>query len=126
MASSPAASTSSALSAWSAMARSIEAASAAAAKSLTRRSPDQGEFCQFDLDRARRGPFADNQIELEILHRGVQHFLDRGAQAMDFVDEQHVALFEIGQEGCEIAGLGDHGAGSGAKADAEFGRDDLR
>ena len=27
---------------------------------------------------------------------------------MDFVDEQHVALFEIRQQGREIAGLGDH------------------
>ncbi len=45
---------------------------------------------------------------------------------MNFVDEQHVAFFEIGEKGCEIAGLGDHGAGRGAKADAEFARDDLR
>src|ERR1700687_4222695 len=45
---------------------------------------------------------------------------------MDFVDEQHVALFEIGEKCGEIAGLGDHGPGSGAKADAEFARDDLR
>ncbi len=45
---------------------------------------------------------------------------------MDFVDEQHVALFEIGQQRREIAGLGDHRARCGAKADAEFARDDLR
>src|ERR1700682_4321581 len=45
---------------------------------------------------------------------------------MDFVDEQHVALFEIGEKCGEIAGLGDDGPGSGAKADAEFTRDDLR
>ena len=45
---------------------------------------------------------------------------------MDFVDEQDVALFEIGQKCGEIAGLGDHGAGGGAKADAELARDDLR
>ena len=45
---------------------------------------------------------------------------------MDFVDEQHVALFEIGQECGEIAGLGDHGPRGGAKADAEFARHDLR
>ena len=45
---------------------------------------------------------------------------------MDFVDEQNVALFEIGQQRREIAGLGDHGTGGGAKADAEFARHDLR
>ena len=45
---------------------------------------------------------------------------------MDFVDEQHVALFEIGQQRREIAGLGDHRPGGGAEADAEFARHDLR
>ena len=45
---------------------------------------------------------------------------------MDLVDEQHVALFEIGQKRGEIAGLGDHRAGGGAKTDAEFARHDLR
>ena len=45
---------------------------------------------------------------------------------MDFVDEQHVALFEIGQQRREIAGLGDHRTRGGAKADAEFARHDLR
>ncbi len=87
---------------------------------------DQREFRQFDLDRARRRSLADDEVELEILHRRIEHFLDRRAEAMDFVDEQHVALFEIGQQRREIAGLGDHGTGGGAKADAEFARDDLR
>ena len=45
---------------------------------------------------------------------------------MDLIDEQHVALFEIGEQRREIAGLGDDGPGSGAKADAELTRDDLR
>ena len=45
---------------------------------------------------------------------------------MDFVDEQHVALFEIGEQRGEIAGLCDHRARGGAKADAELARDDLR
>ena len=45
---------------------------------------------------------------------------------MDFVDEQHVALFEIGEQRREIARLGDHRAGGRAKIHAEFARDDLR
>ena len=36
--------------------------------------------------------------------------------------EQDIALFEIGQECGEIAGLGDHGSGGRAKTDAEFAR----
>src|SRR5262249_44999399 len=70
--------------------------------------------------------FADNEVELEILHRRIEHFLDRRTQTMDLVDEQDVPLFEIGQKCGEIAGLGDHRPRSGTKADAEFARHDLR
>ena len=45
---------------------------------------------------------------------------------MDLVDEEHVALFEIGQERGEIAGLGDHRTRRGAKADTELLGHDLR
>ena len=95
-------------------------------KARARGGADQGEFRKLDLDRARRRSLADDEVELEILHRGIEHFLDRGTEAMDFVDEEHVALFEIGQQCREIAGLGDHGTRGGAKADAELARHDLR
>ena len=45
---------------------------------------------------------------------------------MDLVDEQDVAVLEIGEQGGEIARLGDHRPGGGAKADAKLARDDLR
>ena len=87
---------------------------------------DQRELREVDLDRARRRPGADDEIELEILHRGIKDFLDRRIEAMDLVDEQNVARLEIGELGGEIAGLGDDGPGGRAEIDAEFARDDLR
>ncbi len=45
---------------------------------------------------------------------------------MDLVDEQHVALFEIGQQRREIAGLGDHRTGGRPEIDAELLGHDLR
>ena len=45
---------------------------------------------------------------------------------MDLVDEQHVAVFEIGEQRGEIAGLGDHRAGGRAEIHAELARHDLR
>jgi len=45
---------------------------------------------------------------------------------MDLVDEEDVAIFEGGELGGEIAGLGDDRPGSRAEIDAEFARDDLR
>ena len=76
--------------------------------------------------RARRRPLADDQVELEIFHRRVEHFLDRRLQAMDFVDEQDIPGLEVCQDCGEVAGPLDHRAGGGAEADAEFAGDDLR
>ena len=45
---------------------------------------------------------------------------------MDFVDEKHVALFEIGQQRRKVAGLRYDGAGCGAETDAKLLRQDLR
>ena len=87
---------------------------------------DQREGRQIDLHRARRRPLADDEVELEILHRRIKDFLDRRIEPVDFVDEQHVARFEIGEQRREVAGLGDHRARGGAKVDAELARDDLR
>ena len=61
-----------------------------------RGGPDEREFRQIDTHRTCRRPLADDEIELEILHGGVQDFLHRRVEPMNFIDEQHVALFEIG------------------------------
>src|SRR6185437_960895 len=45
---------------------------------------------------------------------------------MDLVDEQDIALFEIGEQRGEIASLGNHRTGSRTKADTELARHDLR
>ena len=52
---------------------------------------DQRERRQVELDRARRRALADHDVELVILHRRIQHLLDHRRQAMNLVDEQHVA-----------------------------------
>src|SRR3546814_2494376 len=86
----------------------------------------QREAWQIDADRARLGAFADHQIERAILHRGVEHFLDRGLEAVNLVDEEDVAILQIGEERGEIARFGDDGAGGGAETDPHLARDDLR
>ena len=45
-----------------------------------------------DPHRARRGSFADHQVEGAILHRWIKHLLDRGIEAVDLVDEEDVAV----------------------------------
>ena len=87
---------------------------------------DQRERREVDLDRARRRPLADDQVELEVLQRRIEDLLDRRRQAVDLVDEEDVALLEIGEQRGEVAGPGDHRARGRAEIDAELARDDLR
>ena len=91
-----------------------------------RRRADQREGRQVDAHRARRRPLADDQVELEILHRRIEDLLDRRREAVDLVDEQHVARLQVGEQRGEIAGALDHRPGGGAEADAQLARDDLR
>ncbi len=86
---------------------------------------DEGEGGQIDADRPRARSGADHQIEGVILHRRIEDLLDVGGEAMDLVDEQDIARLEVGQDGGEIAGLGQHRPGGGAEADAELAGDDL-
>src|SRR5262249_38930744 len=83
------------------------------------RRADQGEGREADLDRARRRAFADDEVELKILERRVEDFLDRRRQAVNLVDEEDVALFEVGKQRRKVAGLADHRTGGGAEVDAE-------
>ncbi|KQS81802.1 hypothetical protein ASG32_03385 [Methylobacterium sp. Leaf361] len=92
----------------------------------SRRGADQRELRQLDLDRARRRALADDQVELVILHGRVEDLLDRRVEPVDLVDEQDVALLQVGELGGQIPGLGDHRPGGRAEVHAEFARHDLR
>ena len=85
----------------------------------------QGEWRQVDTHRARRRALADDEVQLEVLHRGIQHFLDGGLQAVDLVDEQHIARLQVGQDGGQVAGALDHRAGGGAEPHPQFASHDL-
>ena len=90
------------------------------------RRADKGEGRQVDADRTRRRPLADDQVELEILHRRIENFLDGRVQPVNLVDEQHIARLQVGQQRGKVARPRNHRAGSGAEPDAEFGGHDLR
>jgi hypothetical protein len=86
---------------------------------------DQRERRQVELDRARRRALADHDVDLEIFHRRVQHFLDDRRQPVDLVDEQHVVRLQVGQQRGQVAGALDHRAGGLAQVDAHLGGDDM-
>ena len=88
--------------------------------------PDQSERRQIEFDRARRGPFADHDVQLIVFHGRVEDFLDRRPQAMNLVDEQHIALAQIGQNRGQIGGFFHHRSGGAADRNAHLVGDDAR
>jgi hypothetical protein len=74
--------------------------------------------------RSRKG-VVNNPCRV-VLHCGVEHLLDRGLEPVDLVDEQHVAVLEIGEQRGEVARLGDHRTRGGAEPHPHLARDDLR
>ena len=68
---------------------------------------DQREGRQVDAHRARRRPLADDEVELEVLHRRIEDLLDRRIEAVDLVDEQHVVRLQVGEQRGEVAGARD-------------------
>ncbi len=87
---------------------------------------DQREMGEVDLHGTRRRPGADDEVELEILHRRIEDLFDRRIEAMDFIDKQNVARLQIGELGGKVAGFGDDRPGRRTKIDAELARHDLR
>ena len=59
---------------------------------------------RFSLIERAAGPLADHDVELVVLHRRIQHLLDHRREAMDLVDEQHVARLQVGEQRREIPG----------------------
>jgi hypothetical protein len=72
---------------------------------------DQREPLQRDLDGACAWPLPDHDVELVVLHRRIENLFNRRRQAMNFVDEEHLARLEIGEHRRQVAGFLDHRPG---------------
>ena len=55
-------------------------------------APTRVKRGQVELDRAGGGAGVDDDVEPVVLHRRVEVFLDGRVEAVDFVDEEDVAL----------------------------------
>ena len=63
-----------------------------------RRRADERERRQVERQRSRRGALAEDDVEPEVLERRVEDLLDGAVEAVDLVDEEHVARLERGQD----------------------------
>ena len=71
------------------------------------------------------GPAADHHVDGEVLHRRVEDLLDRVVEAMDLIDEQDVALIEVGQDRGQVARPLDGRTAGGVDVHAELAGDDV-
>ena len=90
------------------------------------RRPHQREALELQLDGARRRPFADDDVELAVFHRRIEDLLHHRRQAMDLVDEQHVAVVEIGQLRGQVALPFQHRPRGAFQGDRHLIGDDVR
>jgi hypothetical protein len=52
--------------------------------------------------RARAGPGADDDVDAVVFERRVEHLFDVHHEAMDFVDEEDLALADVREDAGEI------------------------
>ena len=95
-------------------------------QTLPRGRTDQRKRGQINPHGPRRWPFANHDIQRTVFHRGVEDFLNHGAEPVDFVNEQDVAILQIGEQRRQIARFGDDRTRCGTETDAHFLGHNLR
>ena len=64
------------------------------------RCADEGEFRQLQSQTARLWPLVDDNVEAIIFHRRIKILFNCGLEAVDLVDEKHVAFFQTREQTC--------------------------
>ena len=75
-----------------------------------RRRAHQRERLHRHFHRPRARALADHDVELEVLHRRIEDFLDHRIHAVDFVDEQDLARLQAREDARQIARALEHRA----------------
>src|SRR5918992_1464388 len=86
---------------------------------------DEREARKIETYRLRAGPLADDEIELPLLHRGIQNLLNGAREAMDLVDEEDIGVLEVREDGGEITGSLEDRARRLTDVGAHRARDDV-
>ncbi len=94
-------------------------------QSGARSGADEGEGLHVHGVGARGRALADHDVELVVFERGVEDLFERGLEAMDFVDEKHLAVAQIGEDRGQVSFDLQRGAGSLLEGGGEFVGDDV-
>ena len=85
---------------------------------------DKRERRQLEAQRPGRRALPEHDVELEVLHGRIQDLFHRAGEPVDLVDEQDVALVEVGEDGGQVAGPHQRRARRDAQAHAHLGGHD--
>src|SRR5581483_10937027 len=81
---------------------------------------DEGEGLNVHGVGAGGWTLANHDVQFVIFESGVKNFFKRGLQAVDFVDEEHLAVAQIGENCCELTFNLQRWPGGLLKSGAEF------
>ena len=93
---------------------------------LPRGRADGGEALDLHRMRSRARPGADQDVHPKIFERRINHLLDVRQQAVNFVDEENLALIDVRQNPAQVQLLLQHRTRRLLNPDAQFLRDDSR
>src|ERR1044072_3828551 len=90
------------------------------------RRADQSELGQVEFDGARGRALPNHDVELIVLHRGVEDFFNLRLEAVYLVDEENFTLLQVREHRREVAATLDGGRAHALERRVHLGRDDLR
>ncbi len=83
------------------------------------------KFGQTQLDVTRRRPRADDDIEREIFHGGIEYLFDGPSKPVDLINEENIALAQIREDGRQVAGFLDSRAGCHLQIGVHFAGENM-
>ena len=86
--------------------------------------PYQRESGKVQPDAPGGRALPDQDVELEVLHGRIEDLLHGTVEAMDLVDEQDIALLQVGQQRCQVARPDQHRPCGDAEPHAHLGSHD--
>ena len=69
----------------------------------TRGCADEREMAQLKWMNARARALADDKVDAEIFHGGIENFLDGGLETVNFIEKENFLAFERGEDGGQVA-----------------------
>ena len=90
-------------------------------KARTRSGSNQRKAGKVKANGSGGGALIDDDIDPKIFDGGIEVLFDHFGEAVDFVDEENVALLQSGEETSEVTCFFDGGTGGGADGGVHFG-----